>query len=460
MSRQRFEFCRHFEAWLPPLVVCLGLLTGCESGPAFRIVEVESGEGWMILSPFYGHVFHGAEEEDLAYLLVRDGDLLMGFDVEAFIPVLASDVGALDFEFDKTVVTLAGTAIGLQVDTSKGAAWLRTHTPEDMAALRMITVDSDLNQETFSLLEQLAIHNPGLSLMSEDEDHLPRLLELFDPAVLILGDAAVEENHKALLAEEENLRTLILTARGPTKLDFLAQVPSLETLLISDWDPEAAGPLPDSLPTLRSLMVWEGELDDLAPLGAQPHLRELTLSFCEEGPNSETLDLTALAEYSQLEVLGLQYCPIVEDQSALVALRNLKWLGLPENTTQDQFREVVTTHPDLTLLDLVEPEGITDLTPLTELRKLQALLVGGVAPPDPLYGMKNLDYLAVTVEKEDSAAFGEEGFARLQSELPNTVVTRVDPLEFCLGSGFILLLFPLVGCAWWVTGRRKGRGAA
>ena len=460
MNRQRSVSARARSSVLPFFLLFLGLLTGCERGPTFRVVEVESGEGWMSLSPFYGHVFHGEEEEGPAFLPVRDGDLLMGFDAEVLVPVLASDAGVLDFEFDETVLTLNGTGIVLLVDTAEGSSWLKNHAPAEMASLRMIGIDSDLDAETLSLLEQLAFHNPGLTLMIEDPDQLPRLLELFDPVQLILGDADVEKEHEALLAGEPALKTLMLSGRGTSSLSFLAQIPNLEAVLLSDWDPEETGPLPDGLGSLRSLIVLEGELEDLSALGTQSRLEELTLSFCEEGPNSETLNLTALADHPHLEILSLQYCPTAVDLSPLGALRNLKWLALPESTTQEQFEEIVATHPGLTLLDLVEPEGITDLTPLAGLNKLQGLLVGDMAPPDPLYGMDGLEYLAVVVEDEDSTFIGEEGFARLQSELPTTVVTRVDPLEFCLGSGFILLLIPIVGGAWWALRRRERRELA
>jgi Leucine-rich repeat (LRR) protein len=460
MNRQRSMSVRSHLSVLASFALCLGPITGCEKGPTLRVVEVESGDGWMSLSPFYGHVFHGEGEEAPAFLPVRDEDLLMGFDAEVFIPVLASDVGALDFEFDAPVVTLADTAIALEVDTSKGADWIRSQTPGDMAALRMIMVGSDLNAETLSLLEQLAAHNPGLTIMVEDSGHLPRLLELFDPVQLILGDASVEKDQEALFAGEPALETLMFSGNGTSTLAFLAQIPNLETVLLADWDPEETGPLPDSLGSLRSLIVVEGGLDDLSALGQQSRLEELTLAFCEEGPRSESLDLSALSGFPQLKILSFQYCPTVVDLSPLGALQNLKWLALPESTTQKQFEEIILTHPGLTLLDLVESEGITDLTPVAGLRELEALLVGAGAPPDPLFGMDGLEYLAVVVEEEDSTFMGEDAFARLQSELPTTVVTRVNPLEFCLGSGFILLLFPLVGGAWWASRRREGRKPA
>jgi hypothetical protein len=410
----------------------------------------------MTWSPFYGHVFHGGEEDALAHVPVRDGDLLIS-DRDGVLLITASDTGTLVIEEHGTHVTLGGAAVLLEADTAEGAQWLKTHTPEEMAALRILSVESDPNEELYSLLDQLSVQNPGLGLVIDDEDYLPRLLDLFDPAVLILGDLRLGEYQRSLLEREENLRDLSIDPED-RELSFLSRIPNLENLTLSEWNPKETGPLPDSLPALKTLLVMGGEMEDLAALGAQPGLRELTLSFCEEGPDSDHLDLSALAEHERLELLSLSYCPTVVDLTALAGLENLKWLGLPGATTQEQLEAIVTAHPGLTVLDLVAAEGITDLTPVAELSKLEGLLLKDVAPADPLYGMEGLEYLAVSLEEGDSASIGEAGFARLQAELPSTIVARVDPL--CLGSGLVLLLVPLLAAAWWVIRGRRGRRPA
>jgi hypothetical protein len=417
------------------------------------VVQVRSGEGWWTWSPFYGHVFHGAEEEDLAQIPVRDGDLLI-YDDELVVLVTASDTGTLVIEGRGSVVTVDGTAVLLDVDTAEGAQWLRTHTAEEMAALRMLTVESDPNEEVYSLLNELSVHNPDLALVVDDEDYLPRLLELFDPSFLLLADVPRGEYEQGLLEREENLRHLFF-APYDRDLSFLSRIPNLEKLTLSEWNPKETGPLPDNLPALKTVWVMGAKMEDLGALGIQPGLEELTLSFCEEGPDSGRLDLSALAGYGSLQILSLTYCPTVVDLSALASLENLEWLGLPGTTTQQQLERIVATHPDLTVLDLVAAERITDITPLGELSKVEGLLLKDGAPAEPLYEMDGLEYLAVSLEEGDGAFIGEEGFARLQTELPNTVVARVDPL--CLGSGFILLLVPLLTGAWWVARGRPGR---
>ena len=454
MNRPSMVSLFRFPPGLPLLLVGLVLLAGCESRHSPRVVQVQGADEWMSISPTWGLTFSPTAEGEPTHMLLRDGDLLFVGEDGTSVPILQSDIGSLQLDYDGTKVTLAGTVVTLETDSAQGWDWLSNATPAEMASLRMISTQGELTPEQISLLEETALQNPELNLTIEHEETLPQLLRLFDPVTLVLGDATIDEEREALLAQEENLKTLWISGDEVSDLSFLRQIPNLETLFLAGWDPDEIGPLPDSLPSLNSIIVFFPEMEDLNSLGDQPRLEELTLFGCELAEDSATLDLSALARHPKLETLCLRFCPAA-DLSALELLPHLSWLALPMSTTQEQLEQVVRTHPDLSVLELIEPEGISDLTPLTELKDLKALLVGSTAPPDPLYSMDNLEYLAVVVENDEAPSFGEDVLPRLQAELPGVVVTRVDPLEFCLGSGFILLLIPMVGVAWWMIRRKR-----
>lgn len=454
MSRPLTVPIRPFRPILALSLLCVFPLTGCERQYAPRVVQVAGSEGWWIVSPLYGLTFGATAEGDPTHILMRDGDGLLLDDLEGFIPVRASDGDSLDFQFDSVTVTLNGRVVVLAIDDDEGWAWLEGATPEDLAALRLVTVDTELTPERTPLLEKLALHNPEVSLVADEEEVLPPLLTLFDPETLAIPDVTVEEELKALLAREERLKTLWISGEEVSDLDFLREIPSLETLFVIGWEPEEIGPLPDGLANLRSVIVFSVEAEDLTILGNQPGLEEVALSACEADEDSP-LDISALAHHPNLRTVCLRSCPWVTGLSALDSLPALDWLALSESTTQEQLEQVIRTHPDLTVLELIGSEAISDLTPLTELRKLKALLVGGSAPPDPLYQMKGLEYLAVVVEDDDSLSYGEDVLPRLREVLPETALARVEPFEFCLGSGFILLLIPMGAGAWWMTRRRR-----
>jgi len=399
------------------------------------------------------------------------------------VPILPSDGDVLEFGREGNTLTLGGAPVALALDVDADWDWLSNATPEETASLRTAWFEDEVTPERISLLERLALQVPNVGLVitqySDQNEILPQLLRLFDPEVLFLYDSPIDVAVGALLTREENLRTLTISGEGVSDLGFLGQIPNLrslaipgesvsdlgflgripnlETLQLGEWDPEETGPLPDSLPSLKSIFFSPCEMENLNSLGNQPRLEDLTLFCDEESGDSATLDISALANHPRLTTVRLRGWPTVVDLSPLDGLRHLSWLALPMGTTQEQLEQVVRTHTNLTVLELVGSEEISDLTPLTRLRGLKALLVGSTAPHEPLYGMSNLEYLAVVVENGKSPSFGADVLPRLRTELPETVIARVDPLELCLGSGFILLLIPMVGGAWWVI-RRRGRG--
>jgi hypothetical protein len=129
----------------------------------------------------------------------------------------------------------------------------------------------------------------------------------------------------------------------------------------------------------------------------------------------------------------------------------MKWLSLPEGTTQEQFADVTEGLPDLVFLDLSDCTKISDLAPVQRLHNLRYLVVNlENADPAPLYEMRQLRWLAVAGEmKEIDRAVIEH----LQNTLPDTELSLLVP--FCLGSGWILLVLPVIALSWWIAGRRN-----
>jgi hypothetical protein len=445
-------------------------VVGCGRESPYRVVEVQGEDEWWGLSP-YGLVISGAEEGASTYLLVEDGDLL-GW---GMLPVLPADTGTLVVDGSEDRVGLGGRTVFLELqdDGVEAWAWLEQATPEELADLRFISVrrssappppgsltpdstEGKLPPDRVVILEHLAAANPVVSLAGESEDVLRQLLEIFDP-VFVLTDSEYGTPLKEALAGEPNLRTLLTSGDEVDSVGFLRQLGALQRLILGEWSPEDNGPLPDSLPSLRSVSILGTSMETLDALGIQPRLEELTVFGCET-EDEAPVDIDALARYPRLEKVSLRDCPVSEDLSPLDRLGRLRWLALPPGTTQEQMEHIVRTHPGLRVLETVGAEGITDLSPLAALTELEALFVGRSAPTDPLYHMDHLKYLAVFVEDDELPAFREDVLPRLQAELPETAIARLE--GFCLGSGFILLLFPWVIGAWWIIRGRRGRESA
>jgi len=419
-----------------------------------QVVRIEGGEAWMVMSPLYGLFFAGAKEGEATHLLVRDGEVITGADIPLF-PYRSADGLSLKVAGDKVRVTLSGKTVILSLGQEGGWKWLKKATPEQMASLRLVGVgakESPEGVDAEALIKRLAAENPAVGLIVTEADALPVLLPLFDTGWLLIEDATLNKLHWAALFGEKQLRTLVMRGDQEGNLPFLAGLSNLETLLLTKWDVEKAGSLPDGLANLRSLVVFSGKMKDLSCLGKQPGLEELTLMA--EKPLT---DISALANHPHLKTLCLRSCYGVTDLAVLEKLKGLKWLALPPVTTQKQFAEIVRSHPDLVVLEATRCEEITDLRPAGDLKHLKALIVATKAPLDPLCRMKGLEYLAVAVEEKDGKVKPEhqEMVVRLQKELPDTAIVRLAPM--CLGSGWILLLVPLAALAWWLAARRERR---
>jgi hypothetical protein len=443
----------HFPILL--LSLALPLCAGCDGEEHFRLVELrlaDSAEGeasWVTLHLGWLE-FSSGEEGEPAQLPLRGGDDL--FLAWGWLPILRSDGELLEFGAEGNTVTLGGAPVALGLEAGGRWPWLEQATPEEKASLRVMYIDDEngIPPNGFSLLEDLAAQNPTLGLTLESTELLPRLLGLFDPGGLSIYET-ISEEHAALLTREPGLTRLQMEIGDLSDLSFLARIPNLERLFLGEWDPVDTGAFPDSLPSLRSLILSDAEIEDLEDLGHQPYLEELILWDCSGEEASGQLNIQALARHSELEMVSFRNCE-VGDLSPLDGLDELRWLALSSGTTQEQLEQVVRSHPKLSFLEFTEAEAITDLNPLVELRKLRGLVVGSAAPPDPLFTLDRLEYLAVMVDDNDSEAYTPEVFARLRAELPETAVMQVEP--FCLGSGFILLLVPLVGAAWCAVRRR------
>jgi len=400
-------------------------------------------------------MFAAAEEEGPAYLLARHDELVLPADFEGdylpWFPYRSTDREPLNVAYHEGRGMLAGTTVALLLDEDEGWEWLERATPEDIVSLRLVAINNMEPPQRMELVEKLASHNPHVDLILADEEVLLHCLPIFDPQFLSIADFTLGAEHQALLAGERRLRTLAIEGDGETNLAYLKELPNLQMLFIDDWDPEDTGPLPDGLARLRSVIVHSGyhTMKDLSPLGRQPRLEELNLTV------AGLTDISALAHYPHVKTVCLRDCEGVTDLSVLGQLTELRWLALPPTTTQQQFTEIIEDHPELIVLEAMGCEQIIDLAPLNNLARLEALIVSTEAPPDPLYQMKNLKYLAVQVEEEEGEVTpaGRQLLTRLQEELPETAVVRVVPL--CLGSGLILLLIPASVLAWWLSRRRR-----
>jgi hypothetical protein len=376
-------------------------------------------------------------------LLLRDGDFIVGS--EFGYRYRAADGVTLALSFADGILRVGGRVVSIDVDQAAARQWLSSASGADLAALRILGAENAPDPQMAPRLKALAAANPRIDLLLETTAAARALLPMFRPRALLLGEE-VEPAAHALIPGDELEMLAIFDAGQPGALTTLPHLPRLKQLLLSDWDPPAAGALPATLTALESLAITGAKgVTDLAGLRNAPaSLSALSLIGWEQ-----LADLRGIERFTQLHTVILTRDQSLSDPSALASLPELRWVAPPSSMTQEQFASFAAAHSKLEVLDLMHTPNITSLAPIARL-PLQAIIVAGpVSDLSVLRSMPSLRFVGIGHKVWDEAG---AGIPALRQALPDAAVVRVRP--FCLGSGWILLLAPII-----VIAARRPRGA-
>jgi hypothetical protein len=416
------------------------------------VVKIQSEKEVAALMPSWAMWHSVAEAGEPQGLLLRDGDYLIA---DAMVRYRASDGRSLAMSYTDWSAKIGDTTVALELHKDKpdAGAWLKGATDRQLADLRTLGV-VDLDSDLLPAIKRLAGANPHVDLSFENSASLIQVLPLFQPRAVFVSEE-VDEAALKTIASQKQIEMLMLTAKEAGSLNVLTSLPALRSLVLDNWDVTKAGPLPNGLASLRSLLVLNLDhpesITDLKPLTTvAPYLEELSII----GAADQFTNLAGIEKMTRLRTFVV-WGGELGDVSPLAALADLRWVGLPPKTTQEQFAAFVAAHPKLTILDLSRNETVKDLTPLTTLRDLQGLILGGAAEDISVVPkLTTLKFVGVSKDAWDAAP---DQVAAIKKALPDALVVKVSS---CLGSGWILLLLPVPIVAWLIRRRRRGLAAA
>ncbi len=375
-------------------------------------------------------------------MLANDGDILiLSFgELGLSLPYRDSDGTQLSAAHEKGRLLLDGKAVSVSLSPESAADewdWLQQASENELAGLRMLQIEGKMDPDKIKNLRHVARANPDVGLIIDREAALLEVLSFFNPAILVATSPEIAQADTALLSKAQNIEVLWVNAGHLENLDFLSDLPELHTLLIDKWKVEITGPIPAGMKNLRSFTVMESTMTDLLPLANLAHIEELYLLDCDDLSN-----VGALGQHAKLKILRIGSCQAPCDLSGLGNVQGLKWLALPTGIEQAQFASAVCGQPGLQYVDLVASDNITDLSFLTCLPDLRGLVALGRAEDfRVLEEIKTLSYLVLPVEAFDETP---DNIRRLEQALPQC---RVVQGGICLGSGWILLLLPVIALA-------------
>lgn len=294
---------------------------------------------------------------------------------------------------------------------------------------------------TREMIDVLRVHEAslqGTGVVLEDgamEGVTEELLSICRPDWLVIhGDMEIPETAKNNYLS--NLKLLWVTEELHPFSSMIPCCSNLESMIISDWQVSEGELVPlSSLKNLRSLTFAGCGIEDLSPVELPASLERLHIIGCD------TLqDLEGLEKLLNLSSLSLNGSELVESRKVDELSGSLKWISFPPGVTQEEFLQNVNQQDLLEIVEINECTGITDISPLQDLKNLKVLIYNADEYDLPSLGtLERLELLVL-----NSTLFDEtpDQISQLQTQLPQTEI--VPGTGLCLGSGWLLLMIPVV----------------
>jgi hypothetical protein len=244
----------------------------------------------------------------------------------------------------------------------------------------------------------------------------------------------------------ENLEFLWVSGNGLALLARDQCCNDLETLVISDWEAGQGETLPLSgLKHCHTLSLIDCNLTDLSAIEFPEGLMRLHFIGCDT-----LTDISRIAELPHLISLGLAGSDDITSLEPVSGLAGLKRIAFPENALQEEFNSLVAQLPSLEIVELIECQGISDLSPLIGSNNLRVLVLHPADPwPENLGSLKQLKMVIISSEVFEHTP---ERIDELRNQLPDALIVPGNGL--CMGSGWLLMLLPMILIARFFFRRR------
>lgn len=336
-------------------------------------------------------------------------------------------------------------------------SFFRELSADEISHLRTIQILKPIADSIKPFLEKIAIQKPEIDLIySSDVDSvgltrrdLLWLSQHFRPGTLMIGNEA-EFFPFSSIAKFPSLETLIIGV-SIKEDSYLPPLPHLKEVVVFntiDSTSSLGSEFFKNNPDLESLSIIgdEGKIDR----ASLDHLKRLKHLFV----GSNLIGSTIYVNYPHLEFL--EVFPGGEEglTDGVYRKNKLKWLSLSaENSFKGQNPGVFQdSFPELEYLEFENYDSLFNYSNLKDLKNLKYLVVVDEAGLDStLHNLDHLLYLSLPEEiLKDSIKV-----VQLQKNLPQTVLTPNSGA--CLGSGWLLLIFPLAALSFYLLRFRKRR---
>lgn len=401
------------------------------------VVVKSYGKGAIInLSKNYNTISFPSTSNKFGAVLAENGDLLE-FNS---IPILYSnpEIDSIKINYTKdSIIYVNGKLNSLLINKKVNLlSWFQKMKSSEIDNLATIIINDKIPGNYLGYLKEIASQKPNINLVFENynnenniEDYLQHAA-FFSPHFIKIS---LNQKQLNLLKNFNSIECLYLNLSDSVITKPLPKIIGLKQCIINGNNLKS---LDKSFfvenPQLEKISLF-GCLNDYSALRPLKKLTEIVLT------NSDCkADLSPIKDkLPQLSVILLS--GTFSSIDLLANYHNIKWLGLPENTTQTQLNTFCSQLKNLQILQINGNDSIKNLEPLKELTNLRGLVIeDSVSNLKSLNNLKSLRYLSLSEKNmKDSLSI-----QKLKISLPGCII--VPNSGACMGSGWLLLLIPLV----------------
>lgn len=367
-------------------------------------------------------------------LLAEQGDLLGFNDVLLSFDEAENDSIQIEDAGDSLTFVNGKIHTIILSDQSDLLPWFRQMKKNELTDLKRIFFKSAIPDAYIPFLKEIAHLHPQTALGFEENDAAQvmrsylKKANFFQPKVI---SAYLSQSQLSLLNHWKSTESLYLAISDSVIGTTLPALPMLKQCIITGNNSTTlSASFFKTNQQLKKISI-SGCLTDYAFLEPLKSLEQLTINNQDCKMNLALLK-EKLPKLNLLLVSGT--CSKID---LLTTGKKLRWLGLPANTSQQEFDSICAALPALQVLELRGNDSISNLKPLQQINQLKELIIRDkITDLKSLYSLKDLRYLSVPDEnKTDKATI-----QALEKALPGCII--VPNSGACLGSGWLLLMLP------------------
>jgi len=411
-------------------------ITSCSGKTkTYNILEFTGDELIMSFTRSLFTIWSVADSNAPTAIIAADGDLIGYGDNRFLLYRESTGLDSFDIRTSRNISYINGKVSSVTIpDNDEMIPWFKELKSTDLSALDFIYFKEQIPENYIPYLTELSGIKPGIGLgYGENLKDIEKMLKIFKPEFIIGGDLSQEEF--SLLSGLDNLKILGVSFSDSLYSEPLPAMKQLKQLIIQGNKGDPFGKI-DFLANNRqieNISVFSESRFDLSLIKNLLNLKELIISKADSLDN-----FSLIKSHKKLEVLSLNG-KISKNIEILKELSNIRWIIFDETVKQEEFNSFIRDHPSLEIVEVANNDLIPSLKPLSELRTIYGLTVSDtVIDLATLKSLKTLKFLSLPDDILADSTIKSD----LQIALPNAKIVANEGV--CLGSGWLLLIFPLI----------------